>query len=87
MEFRRSNLGCAKFNRLHLEHHETEMCSPSHCFGPAVRIELGGNADVVGQRIAPPVNPSFSVPCGTTRVPYTNDLACARVASGNKSKD
>ena len=24
-----------------LEHHETELCSPSHRFGPTVRIELG----------------------------------------------
>ena len=26
-----------------LEHHETELCSPSHRFGPTVRIELGEN--------------------------------------------
>jgi len=26
-----------------LEHHETELCSPSHCFGSTVRIELGEN--------------------------------------------
>src|SRR5437016_9034282 len=26
-----------------LEHHETELCSPSHCFGPTIRIELGEN--------------------------------------------
>ena len=38
------------------------------------------NADAVGTKIAPSVNASFSVPCETTRVPYTNDLACERVA-------
>jgi hypothetical protein len=26
-----------------LEHHETELCSPSHRFGPTIRIELGEN--------------------------------------------
>jgi hypothetical protein len=26
-----------------LEHHETELCSPSHRFGPTVRIELSEN--------------------------------------------
>jgi hypothetical protein len=26
-----------------LEHHETELCSPSHRFGPTVRIKLGEN--------------------------------------------
>src|SRR5258708_38993575 len=26
-----------------LEHHETELCSPSHRFGPTVRMGLGEN--------------------------------------------
>ena len=30
-----------------LEHHETELCSPSHRFGPTVRIELGENGSDV----------------------------------------
>ena len=30
-----------------LEHHETELRSPSHCFGPTVRIELGENSSDV----------------------------------------
>ncbi len=39
----RGNVGCAKFDRLHLEHHETELRSPSHRLGPTVRIELREN--------------------------------------------
>ncbi len=46
MEFRRSNLGCAKFNRLHLEHHETEMCSPSHCFDGFVAAVPTANREI-----------------------------------------
>jgi hypothetical protein len=30
-----------------LEHHETELCSPSHRFGPTVHIELGENGSDV----------------------------------------
>src|ERR1700730_15588695 len=31
-----------------LEHHETELCSPSHRFGPTVRIDENGSDVKVG---------------------------------------
>ena len=69
----------------HLEHHETELCSPGHRFGPTVRIELGENGSIIPMPILKwqPDLPGVSTPTATRVIRYPqappSSVTCGRV--------